>query len=300
MSSSEITSGGLATLSPCLCSPPLSMSLGETSFGIAKRLRFIQEIVAEWQPRWVLDIGCGTGTNLTIPLARSFPATGFLGVDVDVSSIEFARGQNNLPNLEFGYPQDAEGHAPFDLVIASEVLEHVDEPEAFLASIRDKLTDSGRVVVTVPNGYGPFECMALLEALLHLSGILGLYRRVRRAVVGVPPPAVAPARESLAVSPHINFFTQRRVVEVAASSGFRMLVYRPRTFLCGFLLDQLVDPRHIVWNANVADVLPPWLNSGWMLLFEKAGLDSVRPAYRPGWFSRLRRRIYGRRWGQHQ
>ena len=42
------------------------MSLPEDSYGRAKRFEFISAIIRDHSPRQILDIGCGTGTQLTI------------------------------------------------------------------------------------------------------------------------------------------------------------------------------------------------------------------------------------------
>ena len=43
------------------------------------------------------------------------------------------------------------GHAPFDLVLASEVIEHVDAPNSFLADLRARLTDDAVLRLTTPD-----------------------------------------------------------------------------------------------------------------------------------------------------
>ena len=45
----------------------------------------------------------------------------------------------------------------FDCVIISEVLEHLEAPEALLRAALPYLAESGILIVTVPNGYGEFE-----------------------------------------------------------------------------------------------------------------------------------------------
>ena len=68
----------------------------------------------------------------------------------------------------------------FDAVIASEILEHLDDEELrdSLAVIHEKLKPGGKLLVTTPNGYSLFE----LENLLwYRTGVDRLYRRLRSA-----------------------------------------------------------------------------------------------------------------------
>ncbi|MFD1344005.1 bifunctional 2-polyprenyl-6-hydroxyphenol methylase/3-demethylubiquinol 3-O-methyltransferase UbiG [Litorisediminicola beolgyonensis] len=83
----------------------------------------------------VLDIGCGGGL-LCEPLAR-LGAT-VTGIDASGQSVPVARAHADLSGLEIDYrittaeALAAEG-ARFDTVMAMEVIEHVADPQAFLA-----------------------------------------------------------------------------------------------------------------------------------------------------------------------
>src|SRR5690242_8930171 len=136
--------------------------MAETSYGDDRRFAFLAEIIARQRPTRILDIGCGTGTGLTRPLAEAFPASRFIGTDADRESIAWAqRNQRDCANLAFCLPEELAASEHFDLILASEVIEHVADPAGFLAAQRARLDDGGRLVLTLPNGYGPFELMAL-------------------------------------------------------------------------------------------------------------------------------------------
>jgi 2-polyprenyl-3-methyl-5-hydroxy-6-metoxy-1,4-benzoquinol methylase len=181
----------------------------EDSYG---RLQFIEETIAALRPRSILDVGCGSGTQLTRPFAAAFPEIQILAVDDDVRSIELARRQNPPANLRFDVPSAVAGS--FDLVIASEVLEHVLEPDRFLADLRRRVDPNGRLVVTVPNGYGSYEWLSLLEAAVTLSGVRRLLKGRRAAPEDT---------DTLAVSPHVNFFSFGELDELFGAAGFRVV-----------------------------------------------------------------------------
>ena len=267
----------------------------ENSYGITKRFDFVVDVIERLRPMRVLDIGCGTGANLTAPLARRFPTIEFVGLDSDPASIEFARKAGPSLNTRYHVELAAEDLGRFDLVIASEVIEHVEDPDQFLAFLHGRLNTGGQVVLTLPNGYGPFEMVSLAETLLHLSGIYGVLRWCKRRVRGEKQ--VAAAVDSLAISPHINFFGFGEIRSAIAFAGFEIAVTRPRTLFAGFGFDQLMTaPRLLAWNARFADRLPAPLVSGWMFLLRPTAAASGGSPFRRGAYARLRRYLNDKRW----
>lgn len=105
----------------------------------------------------VLDVGCGRGW-LTALLAAEFAERRFriLGIDPLQASID-AAGRLN-PELSFRCATTRtllkEGAAPFDLVVSSEVIEHVRDAEKprFLADIATLLAPGGHLILTTPRG----------------------------------------------------------------------------------------------------------------------------------------------------
>lgn len=266
----------------------------ENTYGIRKRLDFIAGVISRYQPSRVLDMGCGTGQNLTALLADRFRDIRFVGVDSDAASIAFARRENRCGNALYALEAEAGGLGDFDLVIASEVIEHVEDPEAFLDLLKDRLTLNGKVILTLPNGHGPFELASLVETVLQLTGIYGALRAVKQVLHGAS--AGPPTADTLAVSPHINFFSYRLIRSLITACGFKILEYRPRTFLCGFGFDQVMKSGMIIsWNAAIAERLPPQMVSDWMFLLE-AGGGRLHSVYRRTACAQARRYLNERRW----
>jgi SAM-dependent methyltransferase len=248
----------------------------------------------------VLDVGCGTGTLLTAPLAERFPDVRFHGVDPDPVTVRAARRLHRLDNLAFSAPDAVAPEARFDLVIASEVIEHVEDPLAFLAGLHARLSARGRLLLTTPNGYGPFEWAEAVAMLLALTGAYPVLRRAKRRVLGRGDSEVLGPEEAntLAVSPHINFFSYRALLGVLGEAGFAVERYRGRTFLCGFVWGAYVvtSARAIRWNAAIADRLPPQAVSAWMLVASPTGEPTRTSGYRRGATGSLRRRLAERHW----
>lgn len=266
----------------------------ENTYGMRKRLDFVVNCMTEYNPKRVLDMGCGTGANLTEPLAERFPSIRFVGVDNDKTSIEFAQSEKRHQNADYILSDDLDALGKFDLVIASEVIEHVEDPDTFLDSLKSRLTGEGKIVITLPNGYGPFEIASLLETLMQLSGIYAILLKIKRLLKGLS--VEKQTADTLAISPHINFFSYRQITESVGNCGLHILKYRPRTFLCGFGFDQLIkSDKLIAWNARIADMLPPVLSSDWMFVLEAA--KSRKPAaYRRNGYATFRRYLNEKRW----
>lgn len=120
-----------------------------------------------------LELGCGTGGFLGELAARADEVT---GVDAWVASLEAARtvapGTELIAaDLELGVPL-ADGR--FDLIVALDVLEHVDG-DLLLAEIRRLAARDARLLIAVPAGPGLWS--ALDEAAGHR-------RRFDRAALG--------------------------------------------------------------------------------------------------------------------
>jgi SAM-dependent methyltransferase len=96
-----------------------------------------------------LDLGCGDGGTSGVYLAEH--SQSYLGVDVSEAAIKVAqaRGLNAMRIDDASVlPFEAES---FDVVVCSEVLEHLFEPQFATAEAFRVLRPEGRLIVTVPN-----------------------------------------------------------------------------------------------------------------------------------------------------
>jgi len=102
--------------------------------------------------RWqqVLEIGCGDGAVL-FALAKRYPRCRFWGVD-NAFTPElldfFTRQPDYPPNLELS--AEIPGGTVFDALLLFDVLEHIDDDQAFLAQMLPLLRPGATVAVTVP------------------------------------------------------------------------------------------------------------------------------------------------------
>jgi SAM-dependent methyltransferase len=157
---------------------------GSAAINPAQRYR--QELIVhllerEGTPQRVLDIGSGTG-DLAAAVRAALPAAEILGLELSRAGVELAR--RKVPGAEFeerdltvAEPPRTEYRGWATNAVCSEVLEHLDEPEALLTNAIPYLAPGCALLVTVPGGpmsafdchighrkhYGPKELRRLLE-----------------------------------------------------------------------------------------------------------------------------------------
>ena len=99
--------------------------------------RTLDDLFAQAAPESVLDIGCGEGV-LTEQWAVRLGGARVVGTDLQDPKLEAEWAIRRRPNLRFAaMPVESLTFADdeFDLVAATEVLEHVDHPEAAVAEM---------------------------------------------------------------------------------------------------------------------------------------------------------------------
>jgi ubiquinone/menaquinone biosynthesis C-methylase UbiE len=115
------------------------------------RVRFARATVSA--AARVLDLGCGDGALTAGLVAATGPEGAVVGADVAEAALRRARVRH--PELEFvRVPFD--GALPFtdgsfDVVWASEVLEHVADTAQWLSEVRRVLVPRGRLALTTPD-----------------------------------------------------------------------------------------------------------------------------------------------------
>ena len=119
------------------------------------RRRLVHRLVKALKPLRTLDIGCGSGL-MTKVLAKT--STEVIAVDVSEEAIEVSRGilgeTTNvlLKVVDVFQPSDAisDWNGSFDLVVLSEVLEHIQDDESALDTVRELLGEGSWLLLTVP------------------------------------------------------------------------------------------------------------------------------------------------------
>jgi 2-polyprenyl-3-methyl-5-hydroxy-6-metoxy-1,4-benzoquinol methylase len=168
---------------------------------------------------------------IALPLVRQ----GFnvIGLDLHEPSIAFGKGifkSEGLDDERLRVCDLSKAEELYDTVIASEVLEHLDDISLakILWTIHSKLKTGGKLLVTVPNGYGWFE----LESFLWFKTGLGwLLERARiaeavkwlKSTLFSCSHAEAYPPSTLADSPHVQRFTHGSIQRILRQHGFEVM-----------------------------------------------------------------------------
>jgi 2-polyprenyl-3-methyl-5-hydroxy-6-metoxy-1,4-benzoquinol methylase len=131
----------------------------------------------------VLDAGCGTGSTV-IPLARAYPQSQFVGLDMNGPSLEIAERDARalgLSNLRF---VQADLHTldlgrRFDVVLCFGVLIVMADPDAGLARLSAHTASDGRLVLWLYGSHGRYR-LQLNQRLIALL-TAGAARRPSRS-----------------------------------------------------------------------------------------------------------------------
>jgi SAM-dependent methyltransferase len=96
----------------------------------------------------VLDVGTGTGANLR--MLQSLHVNHVAAIDSDELAIRFCRSKG-LGNVQHGNICAMPfSDGAFEFVIATDVIEHVDDDEAALRELARVLKDGGKALIAVP------------------------------------------------------------------------------------------------------------------------------------------------------
>lgn len=157
-------------------------------------------------PAVIIDLGCGDGSALAIA-AEHNPAHRFAGIDWSGDALRQAQAAGLTvmrASVSGGSLPVADGAA--DVVIMSELIEHLVDPDGAVAEARRILRPGGSLLLSTPN------LAAWYNRGLLAFGIQPIFSEVSlRGVFGRPGRVVAG---------HLRLFTRRALTEFLTASGF--------------------------------------------------------------------------------
>ncbi len=135
----------------------------------AKRAAFIFQTIERKRPKKILDAGCGRGFYIYCLQYYRFIKE-IHGIDVNKQYLAIAR--KNITDNRVKITNSNVYHLPynnnyFDLIICSEVLEHLLDDGRALLELRRVLKKNGILIITVPNKNFPFFWDPLNWILMH-------------------------------------------------------------------------------------------------------------------------------------
>jgi SAM-dependent methyltransferase len=157
-------------------------------------------------PAVIIDLGCGDGSALAIAAERN-PAHRFAGIDWSGDALRQAQAVGLTvirASVSGASLPIADGAA--DVVIMSELIEHLVDPDGAVAEARRILRPGGSLLLSTPN------LAAWYNRGLLAFGIQPIFSEVSlRGVFGRPGRVVAG---------HLRLFTRRALTEFLTASGF--------------------------------------------------------------------------------
>ena len=232
---------------------------------LEKRTKYMTEQIAKLNNKdlTMLDIGCGIGT---IPYLLGSLGYKVTGIDLDPISIKDCDEKNKYPNVDFqvGNAETVEMQTKYDVVIATEIIEHAYHPDLVFKTIKKHMKEDGIGIVSVPNGYCLWE---LVIGRFIQKGIVGswLYNspKVYKKLTG----GDTPFNSKNSFCFHINFFTFGRFKELIESNGFKIVnVGHPSLGI----FPEWDFFRYIKrLECKISDYVPHFMAGGWIMVIEK-------------------------------
>ncbi|MBN2071492.1 MAG: class I SAM-dependent methyltransferase [Candidatus Krumholzibacteriota bacterium] len=216
----------------------------------------------------ILEFGCGSG-GITLPLA----SLGCQVKAIDISSYALDLINNNMDGYSFDNLSVIQADAcvfndriKYDVVVASEVFEHVDDPEALTRSIVARMNDRSILIVTIPNGYGIKEFKTRISphtVLLkwHSNYYFRKWKWLRKVMN-------KEQCEQGIGSVHCQYFTMRGFLQIMETCNLHLIEYAKMDSLLT-VLGPVYRKSAFLGNLDIkmADALPSWLASGWYFVF---------------------------------
>jgi len=158
-------------------------------------------------PQVVVDLGCGDGSVLAVAAAGQ-AAHRFVGIDWSADALRRAQALGlTVVRAGMAAPGLPVADGAVDVVIMSEVIEHLVDPDGAVAEARRVLRPGGSLLLSTPNLAAWYNrgLLALgIQPVFSEVSLHGVYGRPGRVVAG-----------------HLRLYTRRALTGFLAASGFR-------------------------------------------------------------------------------
>lgn len=175
---------------------PFYKVIGKNNFTYFYLLELLDLCKISIQNKKILDIGCGVGTMCLYFADNNAQAV--VGLDISDRAINIAQNARKslgLKNVIFRNSELQKNISKFDMVLCSEIIEHIKDDKTFLSLVANNLKDGGLLVLTTPS----------FNNLLYR---LGYYKKFDSEVG------------------HFRRYSEKILYDLLASSGFKILEMR--------------------------------------------------------------------------
>ena len=181
----------------------------------------------------VLEVGPGSGVYLP---ALSQVAQSVTAADIEDAYLEqanvLAEELANLQCLADDITQTQMEKASFDLILCTEVIEHIADSPAALAGLASLLTEDGVLILSTPQRFSPLEVCARIA---FLPGIIQVVRWIYR--------------EPIIETGHINLLTESALAAQLSDAGLATREAWKSGFYLPLVAELLGSPgqRFLAW-----------------------------------------------------
>lgn len=164
-------------------------------------------------PKNICEVGCGSGEVLS-RLSESFRKTELIGYEISPQAFDLCR-KKSKPRLTFRLMDVLEGQSSrFDVVMAIDVIEHVEDYIGFLRGLRSK---------------GEYK-------IFHIPLDLSVQTVLRSS----------PIMRTWQLLGHVHCFTKEMAIEALRDTGYEIVDY--------FYTGAMVDLPNRGWKANLLKI----------------------------------------------
>jgi len=161
----------------------------------SKRPEMVQFLPSEYSK--VLEVGCNVGKFAAV--VKDKPCE-YWGIEPFEEAAKVAK--TKMDKVSVGFYDDIANEIPdnyFDLVIANDLIEHLEQPWNFLRSIKRKMTVNSSIVISIPNVRYYWN----LRELLFCKD----WKYVDCGILDIT---------------HLRFFTEKSIIRLLNENGFEI------------------------------------------------------------------------------
>lgn len=213
--------------------------ISDSNFTYINLIGIIRKYLGKRQTR-ILDIGCGVGTISFYLASKGHYVT---GIDLSESAIKMAKKnakvlhlENNLEFLLVDFPKNSIKDK-FQVVLISEVLEHLNDDKKAIKLAYGLLEKGGTVIASCPSSNAPLYKLGLLDNFDKEVG-------------------------------HLRRYTLKKLIELFKTSGFNVIEsVKTEGFIRNFLYTNKVGEKFIKFIRGPISYLVSALDSLTIRLF---------------------------------
>lgn len=132
--------------------------------GRRRLLKFLLSYLSIQRDSPVIDVGCGVGSNLPLLKSMGFKV---IGIDSESYGLSFAKNLSEVLLINGDVLNLPVKSNSIELVIATDILEHLDDDSIGIKEIHRTLTREGKLILTVP----------AFDFLWGIQDVVGMHKR---------------------------------------------------------------------------------------------------------------------------